>query len=397
MTDAAAIRFDALGYARNEGIVNKSKGAIASACNSMVKRLDRVSSPSYRQAIATFTISLAVFAIGILAAPRGATAWGLDDIVTTVAGAIGDWVGSAFTALLKVLQEQTVEPLANGFLKALFQGIESSLKSSDLLLGFDNLLGSYGGRFSLSAFIENVSDAAIKPVAATLLAMGMLLQLLKIAKKMDQGGGMMPSVREVISLFVWCAVMMYMVRNGLGIVKDLYTMVLGIIKSANTTAGSMGSAADVIHTWAGNDTLIKFADDTQFIQGLIICLECLLAWVVGSFAVVISYYMMIGRALEIYLTAMFAPIPFALMGFDETRSWGWGYLKQFLSLCLAGVIMIVVLYMFPFIVVSVAGDISHGISVTDTLGVLVKVIAACLVLAMTLLKSTQIARSILGG
>ena len=112
---------------------------------------------------------------------------------------------------------------------------------------------------------------------------------------------------------------------------------------------------------------------------------------------VISYYMMIGRALEIYLTAMFAPIPFALMGFDETRSWGWGYLKQFLSLCLAGVIMIVVLYMFPFIVVSVAGDISHGISVTDTLGVLVKLIAACLVLAMTLLKSTQIARSILGG
>ena len=142
MTDAAAIRFDALGYARNEGIINKSKSAIASACNSVAKRLDRVNSPSYKRAIATFTISLAVLAVGILAAPRGATAWGLDDIVTTVAGAIGDWVGSAFTALLKVLQEQTVEPLANGFLKALFQGIESSLKSSDLLLGFDNLLGS---------------------------------------------------------------------------------------------------------------------------------------------------------------------------------------------------------------------------------------------------------------
>lgn len=296
-----------------------------------------------------------------------------------------------------MLQEQTVEPLANGFLKALFQGIESSLKSSDLLLGFDNLLGSYGGRFSLSTFIENVSDAAIKPVAATLLAMGMLLQLLKIAKKMDQGGGMMPSVREVISLFVWCAVMMYMVRNGSGYRKGPLHDGSRYHQVRQHHCGLDGSAADVIHTWAGNDTLIKFADDTQFIQGLIICLECLLAWVVGSFAVVISYYMMIGRALEIYLTAMFAPIPFALMGFDETRSWGWGYLKQFLSLCLAGVIMIVVLYMFPFIVVSVAGDISHGISVTDTLGVLVKVIAACLVLAMTLLKSTQIARSILGG
>lgn len=71
MTDAAAIRFDALGYARDEGIINRSKSAIASACNSMAERLDRVSRPSYKRAIATFAISLAVFAIGILAAPQG--------------------------------------------------------------------------------------------------------------------------------------------------------------------------------------------------------------------------------------------------------------------------------------------------------------------------------------
>ena len=71
MTDAAAIRFDALGYARNEGIVNKSKSAIASVCSSLTKRLDGVSRPSYKRAIATFAISLAVFAIWILAAPPG--------------------------------------------------------------------------------------------------------------------------------------------------------------------------------------------------------------------------------------------------------------------------------------------------------------------------------------
>lgn len=397
MMNAAAIKLDAIDYACNEGFLNSAKHGLEAAFIRFYGWLHGVKEPSRKNALALFGMILAVMFAMMLFMPRGASAWGLDDIINSVAGAIGDWVKSAFEALLKVLQEQTVEPLANGFLKALFQGIESSLKSSDLLLGFDNLLGSYGGKFSLSTFITNVSDAAIKPVAATLLAMGMLLQLLKIAKKMDQGGGMMPSVREVISLFVWCAVMMYMVRNGLGIVKDLYTMVLEIIKTANSAAGSMGSAADVIHTWAGKDTLIKFSDDTNFIEGLIICLECLLAWIVGSFAVVISYYMMIARAIEIYLTAMFAPIPFALMGFDETRSWGWGYLKTFLSLCLAGVIMLVVLYMFPFIVVSIVGGISNGVSPADTLPILVKVIAACLVLAMTLVKSTQIARSVLGG
>lgn len=397
MTDAAAIRLTALDYARNEGLVNSAKHGLESICIHVNSRLLEIKMPSAKKALASFGAALFIAAIIALVTPRGAAAWGLEDILTSVGGAIAGWVGSAFDALTSLIQKKTLEPLANGFLKSLFQGIESSVSASDLLLGFDNLLGSYSGKFSLSKFIINVSDSAIKPVAATLLAMGMLLQLLKIAKKMDQGGGMMPSVREVVALFVWCAVMMYMVRNGVGIVKDLYTMVLEIIKTANSAAGAMGSAADVVHTWSTKDAIIKFSDDVEFVQGIIICLECLIAWAVGSFAVIISYYMMIGRAIEIYLTAMFAPIPFALMGFDETRSWGWGYLKTFLSLCLAGVIMLVVLYMFPFILVSVCGDIGEGIAWSTGLGVFVKIIAVCLVVTTTLVKSTQIARSVLGG
>lgn len=396
MTDVAAIRMEALDYARNEGVLNRTKHGLSSIAESIQQKLNGVKSPSVRSAILSFALALGIMSLFMLLTPHCAAAFGLDDLVNKVGEMLGTWVDSIGQGIMKFLNGTLVQPAANAMLKYTLGVIKDSVSCSDLLCNFDHLLGNTSGKLNLAALVTNVSDSAIKPVAATLLAMGMLLQLLKIAKKMDQGGGMMPSVREVVALFVWCAVMMYMVRNGVGIVKDLYTMVLEIIKTASKSANSLGANAGT--DWWSKDNLITFPEDGNIIESLIIMLECAITYLTAEFTLIIAYAMMIGRAIEIYLTAMFAPIPFALMGFDETRSWGWGYLRQFLALCLAGVVMVVVLYMFPYMVVSLVGDIGTGLSgVGNVAHTLIKVAACCIVVAMTLTKSTQIARSILGG
>lgn len=396
MTDVAAIRMEALDYARNEGVLNKTKHGLSSIAESIQQKLNGVKFPSVRSAILSFALALGIMSLFMLLTPHCAAAFGLDDLVNKVGEMLGTWVDSIGQGIMKFLNGTLVQPAANAMLKYTLGVIKDSVSCSDLLCNFDHLLGNTSGKLNLAALVTNVSDSAIKPVAATLLAMGMLLQLLKIAKKMDQGGGMMPSVREVVALFVWCAVMMYMVRNGVGIVKDLYTMVLEIIKTASKSANSLGANAGT--DWWSKDNLITFPEDGNIIESLIIMLECAITYLTAEFTLIIAYAMMIGRAIEIYLTAMFAPIPFALMGFDETRSWGWGYLRQFLALCLAGVVMVVVLYMFPYMVVSLVGDIGTGLSgVGNVAHTLIKVAACCIVVAMTLTKSTQIARSILGG
>ena len=379
MTDAAAIRIEALDYACNEGAVNKIKRGLGSAAKSIQRKLGGIKSPSVRTAILSFALALGTMSLFMLLTPHCAAAFGLDDLVNKVGEMLGTWMASINEAIMKFLNDNITQPLANFLLKNTLGIIKDSVAASDLLCDFDHLLGNTSGKLNLAALVTNVSDSAIKPVAATLLAMGMLLQLLKIAKKMDQGGGMMPSVREVITLFVWCAVMMYMVRNGVGIVKDLYSMVLEIIKVASTSANSLG--ANAAADWWSKDDLITFPKDGNIIESLAILIECSITWLIACFTVVI------GRAIEIYLTAMFAPIPFALMGFDETRSWGWGYIRQFLALCLAGVVMVVTLYMFPYLVVSIVGDIGAGLSGVGTVfNMLAKVTACCIVVAMTLTK-----------
>lgn len=396
MMDVAAIRVEALDYARNEGVLNKAKHHLVAVAKSVECKLEGIKSPSARRAGASFALALGIMLLFMLLTPHCAAAFGLDDLVNKVGEMIGSWTEAIGQGIMKFLNGTLVQPIANLMLKCTLGDIKNCVSASDLLCDFDHLLGNTSGKINLAALVTNVSDSAIKPVAATLLAMGMLLQLLKIAKKMDQGGGMMPSVREVVALFVWCAVMMYMVRNGVGIVKDLYSIVLEIIKTASTSASSLGANAGT--DWWSKDNLIVFPEDGNIIESLVILLEVAIAYIVAQFTLVISYAMMIGRAIEIYLTAMFAPIPFALMGFDETRSWGWGYLRQFLSLCLAGVVMVVVLYMFPYLVVSVVGDIGTGLSgIGNVAHTLVKIIACCGVVAMTLAKSTQLARAALGG
>ena len=49
---------------------------------------------------------------------------------------------------------------------------------------------------------------------------------------------------------------------------------------------------------------------------------------------------------------MLAPIPLSLMALDETRQVGVGYIKNFASVSLAGLVILVLLIAFPIIPVS---------------------------------------------
>ena len=380
----------ALDYAKKQGLVNCVSRSLRESSAKLKNYLSSIRIPMISHVLFTFTCTMLLCGLITLIFPNSAHAGVLDFI--------GDAWNDVVSKLFDAINNALFSPACNSVVKDMLVEISDAAKTSDLLKDFDNMLGSYQGKFSMSSLVTSVSNAAVKPVAATLLAMGMLLQLLKIAKKMDQGGGMMPSVREVFALFVWCAIMMYMVRHGVDIVKDFYTLVLDVIKKASSTASGFGNTpAKDLTDWGTKDTLINF-DNSGPVDGLLALVYCLIAWVLCMISIVISYAMMLGRAIEIYIMALFAPIPFACLGFDETRSWGWGYIRNFLALCLAGVVMVVVLYLFPFITVSILGDFGVKSLAVGKLGTtLIKLIASCLVLALTLTKSTTIARQVLGG
>lgn len=79
----------------------------------------------------------------------------------------------------------------------------------------------------------------------------------------------------------------------------------------------------------------------------IILIMALLLQLTGFVSVVIAWVMAAARAIQIYILAAFSPIPISLLGFEQTRSMGINFLKNFAAACLAGTIMAFLLTIMP--------------------------------------------------
>ena len=123
------------------------------------------------------------------------------------------------------------------------------------------------------------------------------------------------------------------------------------------------------------------------------------------FAVLVAYIVALvvswARAIQLYLMAAFSPIPLSLMGLEDTRQIGIGYLRSFASVCLAGVIILVILVSFPVVLGGLdavnAGTGTPMDSVVGGLSYALQYLAVCVLLILSLVKSGAWARDVMGG
>lgn len=127
---------------------------------------------------------------------------------------------------------------------------------------------------------------------------------------------------------------------------------------------------------------------------------------VGFIAYVVSLVVALARGIQLYAMAAFSPIPLSLLGFDETRQMGIGFLKNFCAAALAGAIMVFLMAAYPFIVTSIGGSPTAGNTIfaltyegefIDTVGIVLGWIATSFMLIIGLVKSGAWAREILGS
>lgn len=320
------------------------------------------------------TVFVSVFALLLIPSPAHASIFGdllgLDDWIK---GFFCDVVNSLFTWVFNILK---------------------SISATDLLIGsWRDLFG--GGSNVIFKFASDICNGIVKPIAGTILAFVMLVQLLQISSKMDQQGGTFPTVKEVMVLAVFYTIFVFLIGNADKICELLYNILNNIsVYIANYQPGWSADISSVAFVEPEDLGAVTVGD---FVVAAIVAF---VAFVAALVAYVVAFLMALARAIQLYLYMSFSPIPFALMGFDGTRQMGVGFVKNFAGVCIAGSIMLFVLLAFPFIAVSV---IDFG--VMDAMGVLglnailslLKVVAVCLLLVFALIKSGSTARDILGG
>lgn len=260
-----------------------------------------------------------------------------------------------------------------------------------LAAGFDSMLGT-AGNTTMHSLVHGVWQVAILPIGCGVLGFVFTIKLIQISQRMD-GNASLPGVKEVVFLLVFFAVFLFLIQNSFDLMASIYAVTKLAIERVIDMFGA-GGAIDLAAV-----SIVTTNDDVAALVAMLIV--ALISWVVVLVAYIVALVVSWARAIQLYLMAAFSPIPLALMGTEDTRQIGIGYLKNFVAVCLAGIIILVLLISFPIIL----GGLSAANPGTGTpidgiangLTYALQYLAMCILLILSLVKSGSWARDIVGG
>lgn len=260
-----------------------------------------------------------------------------------------------------------------------------------LAAGFDSMLGT-AGNTTMYSLVHGVWQVAILPIGCGVLGFVFTIKLIQISQKMD-GNASLPGVKEVVFLLVFFAVFLFLIQNSFDLMASIYSITKLAIERVINMFGT-GGAIDLNAV-----SIVTTDDDVAALVAMLIV--ALISWVVVLVAYIVALVVSWARAIQLYLMTAFSPIPLALMGTEDTRQIGIGYVKNFVAVCLAGIIILVLLISFPIILGGLnAANPGTGTpidGIANGLTYALQYLAMCILLILSLVKSGSWARDIVGG
>lgn len=260
-----------------------------------------------------------------------------------------------------------------------------------LAAGFDSMLGT-AGNTTMYSLVHGVWQVAILPIGCGVLGFVFTIKLIQISQKMD-GNASLPGVKEVVFLLVFFAVFLFLIQNSFDLMASIYSITKLAMERVINMFGT-GGAIDLNAV-----SIVTTDDDVAALVAMLIV--ALISWVVVLVAYIVALVVSWARAIQLYLMAAFSPIPLALMGTEDTRQIGIGYVKNFVAVCLAGIIILVLLISFPIILGGLnAANPGTGTpidGIANGLTYALQYLAMCILLILSLVKSGSWARDIVGG
>lgn len=322
---------------------------------------------------------MCLFAVALfsaaLATPAHAAEWWdiagnvMESINNALAGWLRDYINSSFDSYAATIGALGQETFLTG--------------------SFTSLFGTAYGGTSAWDVIDTIHQSMIVPLGESILALVMLVQVVKISQRID-ASATFPAVKEVVVLAVIYVILHWLIVNSVDLCAAIFDEV-NRITTAIFSTGSVPNPGLHISDDVTNVGLLIMVTVMVLILDLVTFLAAIIVWVMSA-----------ARAIQIYILAAFSPIPLSLLGFEETRNMGVGFFKNFAAVCLAGAIMAFTLTIFPILAsgaLNSVGDffISTGEGTVFSIIPLVAIIGLPILLIISVVKSGEWARDLLGG
>lgn len=263
-----------------------------------------------------------------------------------------------------------------GLFEWLIELLDFSGTASSMLGG--TLSSLMPGFYSIATAL---STSAIMPLAYTVLALFMLLELAKVSVRVESaGGGFQTGAEAIFKVLLKMALCKLVLDNTPQLLTAIHNTFGSLIGGLS---GSVSGSVDLSAIQAEIEGIGLF-------DGLAIFIFSFLCILVAGAAFVIAQIIIMARAVEIYLFVAVAPLPLATLPNEEMSGIGKNFLKSFAAIGLQGILLWLVLQFLPQIFSNVGFGGHVGIYWT-VLGI----IAQSITIIVALTSTGRIAKSIL--
>lgn len=269
--------------------------------------------------------------------------------------------------------------------------------SSDFISTVTMTAKEYGGSGNIyygvvMKFMKDVSFG----IGASLLCLFMLMELIAIIQRGDNGGGIhgmqIPAnilIKWGIYTFLFC---------HLNVVLD------GIQEVAKEMAnsGAISSSAPNVQLISTTQTIKDAVKALGLIEELFADLVIILVWLIMNLFKSFISVLLIFRMFELWIMIMFAPIPLATLPMAEFRQTAINYLKSFVALCLTGVIILAAFTLYSSFAANQLKTVLTGLSggilgFLDFAGAMLTFLCYVSVLVVTVFNAGKLAKSIMNA
>ncbi len=235
------------------------------------------------------------------------------------------------------------------------------------------------------SYMTAITKGIMQPLGVAILAVVLVLEFSKMAKKIANSGGAMTfeAIAPMIVSYIMVAVV---ITNTTVIVEAIIAIVSYVIEQVAGLVTNGGANYDTISGIKGSGIVGK----------MIIGFFAILIWLVRMASIMVVNILITIRFIQLYLMIPFAPVTIPTILSDDWRSVGIGYLKNIMVYAVQGILIFLIVSLVPLFESAGKIAVSNGAGVMESLAIMFGGLVQAILLIIALVGSQRTARSILG-
>lgn len=252
-----------------------------------------------------------------------------------------------------------------------------------------------------SELVGDIASFAVMPIALTVLAIVMMVELNRKASHIEADH--QTGVKLIAAVIFKYIILVLAVKNSDTFLIAIRALVFTVLNDGNVS----GKGVSVNENGQAIDAFQASIDKASSVDQVGMLIFLLIPFLVTLAAKATLMVVVLLRFAELYMLTAFAPLPFAFLGNDETKSFGTSYLRKYVEVCIHGVCIIVSIQVYKGIIATASGGENHSflevtsIGSDDPLAWLVgnylPILITPVILMMVVLGSGKIAKAIAGN